>query len=1393
MGRQRQIGIGGTRGRLVGGVVALLVLTAFTGVALGARASFPGTDTDESVRVNTPDDPNFDSSESDDEDGGGTSDVFGQQLERFGFAPGATDTTATYATCPLGPALCTNEHIKRLEEQNVKAGRNAAGQLSGVSVDRAWKEFGRLADEKGRDAKVGNADVEVAILDTGIRWKEESLRTKVALNDGELPEPRKADGSACGADDCNGDGAFNVDDYADDGRVSKASGSDDEPAADDLLDASDLIAVFSDGSDADGNGYADDIAGWDFFDDDNNPFDASSYSSASNHGTGRAQEAGEQTNDAKGGTGMCPECQVVPLRVWDTFIVNTDTFALATIYAADNDIEVVEGAVGGLFNSSFARRAFRYAYAKGTIPVIVSSDLNTADHNWPTTYDESLMVQGTVADTHGLGEDAPDGLAQILAAAGVGTNAPVQTWFRNSGTTQYGAHAHLVMLAPTGSQATGQASGAAALLASYARQAGTELAPNEIKQLLTQTAEDVLPENTADGTSGTADPAHPGWDQHFGYGRPDLGLAVERIRQDKVPPQALITSPEWFAPLNVEQESSVQITGRLSGRGGVGRWELQWAPGIEPTEDEFHKVASGSGEQDGALGTVDLNQVRSALDSRTTTCPREPDEATATGGSTCDPTAPRKGPGDADENEPAFTVRLKVTDADGDTGEDRKQLFAYRDTTQHEGWPRKIGSGGESSQRLYDLDGDNALDVVESTSDGTLSVLKADGSPLESFNDGKPLRTKDVTNAHDGAPGVKELGAPAEVLRTPVIGDIDGDRLPEIAATAGEHIYAFNDDGSTVKGFPVRVDPALSKVSDRTRDNHIKRGFIAGPTLGDVDGNGRLDIIAPALDQHAYVVDGKGKALPGFPAKLKDPSEDLIGAESINSASFGDIDGDDKPEIVVATNEVAPASSPGTPGGPFSLVGGLRGLATNFLANAIGGSGRVYALDGTGKIKSGWPVKPNGALPDALPLVGPGVENAIGDLDGDGKLDVLANVASGDLKAYGGDGAELTTYDPSPTSGENVQDKSKILNLFENPIVADLDGEEGLEVFKGGLTTNGLVNLGVAVGQNLPYYHLLQGWDGRTGNALPSFPQAVNDYQLLSTPAVADVSDSSGDELALGTGLYYLRAINASGEEGTGWPKFTGGWLFAVPAIGDVDGDNKLEVTALTREGTSFVWDTDRPACGGNDQWWTHRHDEFSSGNHETDSRPPGAATRVQVDRSGSDKADAEQLQWRAPGDDLLCGTARRYEIRYSDEPITSPSDGTSAGRFDVADSSRQARASAGENVKQPLTGRARKAEHFAVLYQDEAGNWGPVAQATVTAVASPTEADDSGDDDGSNRDKDGSAGAANATAAGDGGDNGLAFTGWALIPLALVGLALLAGGEVLRRRWARHRAPGQV
>src|SRR4051812_41538278 len=591
-------------------------------------AAFPGTDPAESPRANTPNDPDFDRCEADDPDTppNDCDSYFEEEFRAFGFSP---DSANQIPAAPHSIGATQYSDCTQLDAQgkaaNVAAGDPMCSQISGVRADTAWKYW------------TGDPQTTVAILDTGIRWQEHELTDKVHLNAAELPEPQTTGGAACGADDCNGDGAFNVEDFADDPRVEVDAG---DTESDSFLDASDLIATFSDDSDADANGYVDDIAGWDLFDDDNDPFDASSCCSANGHGTGRAGEAVAQTNNGIDDTGMCPKCQLMPLRIWDTFVPPTDNWAMALTYATASGASVAEGAIGGLSNTEFARDAVRYADRRGVALMLVSSDINSANHNYPTNYNEPIYVAGSLPDTApnetcsgpgglpGIGDvlnpgpQFEQGCQQLLGELAqpplnvTPTTQPMTTsFFRNSNLTQYGGKADVVLVGSTGSENTGQAAGAAGVLESYAlkRYAGTSfpagLTGNETRQLLTMTAEDVLPANT--GEIGLPDEANPGWDPHFGYGRVNLAAAMHRISTGRIPPEAQIDSPAWFAPINVNRvpASGVPIRGYVAAphsESGVGSWHLEYACGQDALDSDFANIpgASGSGPARGRLGTI---------------------------------------------------------------------------------------------------------------------------------------------------------------------------------------------------------------------------------------------------------------------------------------------------------------------------------------------------------------------------------------------------------------------------------------------------------------------------------------------------------------------------------------------------------------------------------------------------------------------------------------------------------------------------------------------------------------------------------------------------------------------------------------------------------------------
>jgi hypothetical protein len=1319
-----------------------LVAIACAGLLVPAVAiadSFPGTNPGESPRANTPNDPEFDQCEFDDPDTLPTDcdSYFEEEFRLFGFSPDsaqeAPGVRTQYADC------------SQLDAQgraaNVAAGDPQCSQIAGVRADTAWKYT------------PGDPNTVVSILDTGIRWQERELTDRVHLNKGELPLPEHADSSTCADYDCNGDDAFNVEDYANDPRVHNDAG---DSESDSMLDGSDLIATFSDGTDADSNGYADDIAGWDFFDDDNDPFDASSCCSANGHGTGRARDALGEGNNGNKDLGICPRCQLMPLRVWDTFVVPTDSWAMGLTYAADNGASVAEGAVGGLSNTQFARQAFHYADQKGMALMLVSSDINSANHNYPTNYNEAIYVNGSFPDTAPNNTcTGPGGLPGIGDVPGVGsipgfaegcqsllghlhdggvdpTLQPMTTsFFRNSNLTQYGGKADIALVGTTGSENTGQAAGAAGLLMSYGRQVFKDqdlfpksLSGNEVRQLLTMTAEDVKPLNT--GQIGDADKADVGWDSHFGYGRVDLAAAMQRIKAKRIPPEAQINSPDWFSPIDVDRVPDVGIPVRgfaaaPHSSAGVGRWELEYACGQDALDSQFKPLNSGSGPVNGALGTLPkalLTQLAENCDGSVSNDPGRP----AGGADQAWPADPYPSP---DPERHAFQIRLTVHERDDESnfGRYRKTLFAYHDDGNLTGWPKPIGSGsnpsdlvtgsgGEAPTRLWDVDGDNKLDVILPTSSGELYALHSNGTPVQSFNGGQPVTTEVDKIAQEHLPPADGLPPPRESLRAAAIGDIDGDREPEIVDTAGEHVYAWNMDGTPVDGFPVRLDPSFSapcnphteqgpehvcfNSGDRylTTDNHLKRGFVGSPALGDLNDDGTLDVVAGALDQHVYAWDGQGNPLHGFPVKLSSAGEGAGGAEIITSPAIAQLDGHGLPEVIMATNEVIP--------GAFTPPNSASDFLTlfNLLLGAATGSNPVYAIHGDGTPVNGWPVKIGVAAGDLLPLVLPGNDAAALDTNGDGTDEAVLSAGTATAAnapvMVNGDGSTNQTFE---NAAADSPDQGLIIDIADFPSIGSLFGSLPPDIFKGGITANGAVNL-LAVNQNLPWSHVEQAWDSSTGQALPGYPRATDDFQLLSEPAIARVAGSGPDrEVLVGTGLYQLHAYGPTGLEAAGWPKFTGGWIISSPSVGDADGNGKLDVAEVTREGWSFLWKTNTPACqGSNNEWWTFHHDEQGTANYGTDARPPGVVTGL---HAALGSGGAVTVGWNQPGDDWMCGSPAHYQVLASADPIQHPGDGTV-----VAESDANGGVGAGvsKTFDQAQLGDAR---YVAVLYRDEAGNWG--------------------------------------------------------------------------------------
>jgi len=1065
----------------------------------------------------------------------------------YGFPTGAYPDCAedNLAACP--PEFGKWTHISWIPEdskESVRPGETA----SGVSADKAFA------------LTTGRWDVPVAILDSGIFWHEGQLVSKTLLNRDELPQPEDASGTPISDWDLDGNGLFNTYDYAEDARVSLDAGID---RADSMLDPSDLIYTFSDGVDDDGNGYVDDIAGWDFFDGDNDPY-ARLHALMAEHGTGVMKEGLAGADDG-GDIGTCPNCALIPIRVGDSFITNGDRAGLAISYATDRGAKVIGMAIGALSHPSWARDAVAYADDNGVVLVGAAGDENSYHHNFPATEDPILYVHSIRGNNQNENE---------------GTYSYFNIWNCNN----WGPR--LDVVAPSEACATGAVamiSGSAGLIFSAGRDNGIELTADQVKALLRNKADDVAL-TLEEQEEANVYPSHEGWDPFYGYGRVNLGKAVQAVFDGDLPPEASITTPRWFA----WERGQVSIEGRVAGE-NVDSWILEFGLGGDP--DSWEEVSAGSGETSGHLGEMDTRPFsRHTYDDLSIALEVEERLERA--------------------HEALITLRLTAIDTGGQRTEVRRGFWVHEDPDALPGFPFDGGTSMEAAPSLADLDGDGVWEIIAAGSDGSVHALNGRAQELPGF----PVHTDEnlwVSSGWSASPAYASGSVPIPhegVISSPAVGDIDGDGEPEIVvATLMGSVYAWNTDGSRADGFPVRL--IGRDDSEMLEKRAWENAFNSSPALGDIDGDGSLEILIGGLDQRLYVWRGDGTAFPNFPVELCHPELcGSKGARIVASPALGDLDGNGTLDVVIGTNEVP-----------------------------TGDAGVLYAIElESGEMLPGWPITRSGLINEViLPVIGEGHPSSISlaDLDGDGDLEMVSNAmlgTSGPLDHLGEEIYDLLFTQDGAGEFTNF-DQGALLSTVNNPAFGDMNNDGTPDVLLGGAGVNWLVSLALAT--RYDFQHGVGAWDGITGLSMPGFPRQVDDVSFLVAPTVADLTGDGIPEATYVSGGSFAYAWNGTGEIAPGWPKFTGGWSIAGPAMGDIDGDGYIDVVVTTREGMVHAWST-RGDASQPHEWPMARHDPQNTGNYHTE-LPNQSGPKFAVDEGKGcckkKKASSADALWLFP------------------------------------------------------------------------------------------------------------------------------------------------------------------
>lgn len=313
------------------------------------------------------------------------------------------------------------------------------------------------------------------------------------------------------------------------------------------------------GVDDDGNGYIDDVHGWDFVDDDNDPDDG-----FTGHGTAMAGIIAAEGNNLIGIAGVTWSCEIMPIRVTDDDGLATySDLASAISYAYLNGANIINISLGGRKSSNLHMIALQNAYNAGAVIIAPTGNGGENTMRYPAAYDNVLSVMGTNRrDTPYRGGNLPFGVDVAAPADGLYTTYRGDLYATVDGT----------------SAAAAIVSGVAGLVWS----ANSQLSNEEVMQILRQGVDPIPLE---------------WWDLYLNAGRINAEKALDRTDADleDLAVIKLKTFPE--KPLR-EQTVTVKITVQNKGN---------------DTASTIDVKLNVDGEQEGAtqvIGSLAIGEVK---------------------------------------------------------------------------------------------------------------------------------------------------------------------------------------------------------------------------------------------------------------------------------------------------------------------------------------------------------------------------------------------------------------------------------------------------------------------------------------------------------------------------------------------------------------------------------------------------------------------------------------------------------------------------------------------------------------------------------------------------------------------------------------------------------------
>ncbi len=273
------------------------------------------------------------------------------------------------------------------------------------------------------------------------------------------------------------------------------------------------------GIDDDNNGFIDDVVGWDFINDDNDP-------DSLGHGTLVAGIFGARLNNRLGIAGMA-NITIMPLRAFGL----ADFVVAAIYYATEMGAAAINISLGSPSDIEIVVEAVQYAWDNGVTVVASAGNSGSSSPHYPATYPTVIGVSASDANDE-LWDDSNFGDWIDLAAPGVEI---LTCW--GPGPSDYSSAASGTSLASP------HVCGVVGLMYSV----DPRLTPQAVRDLLCENADDL---------------GDPGFDIYFGCGRINAANTIA----------AIVNGPR--CPADLDGDGTVGILDLLQlliawGQGGV--------------------------------------------------------------------------------------------------------------------------------------------------------------------------------------------------------------------------------------------------------------------------------------------------------------------------------------------------------------------------------------------------------------------------------------------------------------------------------------------------------------------------------------------------------------------------------------------------------------------------------------------------------------------------------------------------------------------------------------------------------------------------------------------------------------------------------------------------------